>query len=360
MLYFLVSLKEIFFPFNLFRYITFRAAYALLTAFVLTLWLLPKFLRWVKRRGIKENVSRWVPERHRTKEGTPTAGGIIILISVVISVILWANLTNSFVWISLFTVVFLGLMGLWDDLKKTNSLEKKGLSAKMKLLSQLILAGVIFFSIRGSYPHEIASSTQFLFFKNLYIPMSYFYPIFMALVFLGSTNAVNLTDGLDGLAAGSTMAPLGVLMVVAYVAGHAKLSSYLNVLHIPQAAELTIFSAALLGSLMGFLWFNSYPAEVFMGDTGSQALGGALAIVAILTKEEFLFAVAGGLFVVEALSVILQVGYFRSSKGKRVFKRAPLHHHFEEIGWAEPKIVVRFWIASMAFSLLALSTLKIR
>ena len=342
-----MSLKELFFPFNLFRYITFRAAYALLTAFVLTLWLLPRFLRWVKKKGLNESVTRWVPERHRVKEGTPTAGGIIILISVFISVILWANLTNFFVWIALFTVILLGLMGFWDDLKKANSAEKKGLSARMKLLFQLVLAVLIFVVVRRSYPEGIASSTQFLFFKNLYIPMSYFYPVFMALVFLGTTNAVNLTDGLDGLAAGSTMAPLGVLMIVAYVAGHVKLSAYLNVLHIPQAAELTVFTAALLGTLMGFLWFNAYPAEVFMGDTGSQALGGALAIVAILTKQEFLLAVAGGLFVIEALSVILQVGYFRTSKGKRVFKKAPLHHHFELLGWSETQVVQRFWLVEL-------------
>lgn len=360
MLYFLVSLKEIFFPFNLFRYITFRAAYALLTAFVITLLVLPVFLRWMRKRGIGEAVSQWVPERHREKEGTPTAGGIVILASLFLSVILWANLKNTFVWVALFTVVSLGLMGFWDDMKKIKSSSREGLSAPIKLVVQLILATLVYLMVRRSYPSGLSSSTQFLFLKNLYIPMGYLYPIFMALVFLGSTNAVNLTDGLDGLAAGSTVAPLLVLMVVAYVAGHAKLSAYLNVLHIPQAGELTVFTAALLGSLMGFLWFNSYPAEVFMGDTGSQALGGALAIVAVLTKEEFLFAVAGGLFVIEALSVILQVGYYRSTRGKRIFKRAPLHHHFEEIGWAEPKIVVRFWIISAAFALLALSTLKIR
>lgn len=351
-------LKIIFSPFNIFRYITFRAAYAGLTAFIITFLLLPPFIRWVKKKGLREKISENTPLRHKGKEGTPTSGGIVLILSVVISVLLWANLTNRFIYVALLTTIWLGFWGYIDDLVKRNK-TKKGVSKKLKLFGQSILALGIFFFVRNFFAKEVATSTQILFFKNVFLGLGIFYIFFMFFVFVGATNAVNLTDGLDGLATGCALAPMGVFAIVSYVAGHKILSGYLNILYIPQAGELTIFASAFLGSLLGFLWYNAHPAEIFMGDTGSQALGGAFGILAILTKQEILLAVAGGIFVLEALSVIIQVLIFRT-KGKRFFRRAPLHHHFEEMGWPESRIVVRFWIISMIFGAIALSTLKIR
>jgi len=354
----LYPLKTIFSPLNIFRYITFRAAYAGVTAFVITFFLLPIFIKWVKKRGLVEKISDDTPKRHKGKEGTPTSGGMVLVLSVVISVLLWANLTNWFIYIALLTTIWLGFWGYVDDLIKRNK-NSRGISKKLKLLGQSLLALGIFIFVRNFFTKDIATSTQLLFFKNVFLGLGIFYVFFMFFVFVGVTNAVNLTDGLDGLATGCALAPMGVFAVVSYVAGHKILSGYLNILYIPQAGELTIFATAFLGSLLGFLWYNTYPAEIFMGDTGSQALGGAFGILAILTKQEILLAVAGGIFVLEAISVIIQVLIFRT-KGKRFFKRAPLHHHFEEIGWPESRIVVRFWIISMIFGAIALSTLKIR
>jgi len=277
-----------------------------------------------------------------------------------ISVFLWAIPWNPFVYLSLFVLLYLGILGYVDDRMKKRGHKKGGLSQKAKLLYQTILSVFVLFCIYRLYPTEYATSTQVLFFKNVFLELGVFYLLLVIFVFVGTTNAVNLTDGLDGLAAGASLPPMAVMLVVAYVTGHRILSNYLNILYIPGIGELSVFAGALIGALTGFLWFNSYPAEVFMGDTGSQALGGSLGILAILTKQEVLLAVAGGLLVIEALSVILQVAYFRSTGGKRIFKKAPLHHHFEEKGWAEPKIVVRFWIISLVFAIIAISTLKIR
>jgi phospho-N-acetylmuramoyl-pentapeptide-transferase len=351
-------LKSIFSPFNIFRYITFRAAYAGLTAFIITFLLTPLFIRWVKNRGLREKISEDTPKRHREKEGTPTSGGVVMVLSVVISVLLWANLTNYFIHIALLSTVWLSLWGYIDDIVKIRR-NNRGISKKLKLFGQSLLALGIFLFVKNSFSRDIATSTQLLFLKNVFLSLGIFYIFFMFFVFVGATNAVNLTDGLDGLATGCALAPMGVFTIVSYVSGHKILSKYLNILYIPQAGELTIFASAFLGALLGFLWYNAHPAEIFMGDTGSQALGGAFGILAILTKQEILLAVAGGIFVLEALSVIIQVFFFRT-KGKRVFKRAPLHHHFEEKGLPEPRIVVRFWIISMIFGAIALSTLKIR
>lgn len=354
----LYPLKEYFFGFNLFRYITFRAAYAGVTAFILTMVFIPIFIKWLKRKGLTEVISQWVPESHQKKGGTPTSGGVVMIIAVVISVLLWAKLTNPFIYMALFAIVWLGILGFIDDIRKKR--KGKGLSMKAKILWQLLLAGVIYFFVKYIFPSHLATSTQLLFIKNILLPLGVFYLFFMFLVFLGATNAVNLTDGLDGLAAGTALAPMAVFAVVSYITGHKILSHYLNIVFIPQSGELTIFATSFLGTLLGFLWYNTHPAEIFMGDTGSQALGGAFGILSILTKEELLLAIAGGVFVIETVSVILQIYYFKTTKGRRLFKKAPIHHHFEELGWPEAKIVVRFWIVSMIFGAIALSTLKIR
>lgn len=356
----LFPLRDKFFAFNIFRYISFRTFSAALTAFVLTLLLLPVFIKKMKNTGHTERISEHVPQGHKKKEGTVTSGGLVFLPVVLISVFLWAIPWNPFVYLSLFVLLYLGILGYVDDRMKKRGHKKGGLSQKAKLLYQTILSVFVLFCIYRLYPTEYATSTQVLFFKNVFLELGVFYLLLVIFVFVGTTNAVNLTDGLDGLAAGASLPPMAVMLVVAYVTGHRILSNYLNILYIPGIGELSVFAGALIGALTGFLWFNSYPAEVFMGDTGSQALGGSLGILAILTKQELLLAVAGGLLVIEALSVILQVAYFRSTGGKRIFKKAPLHHHFEEKGWAEPKIVVRFWIISLVFAIIAISTLKIR
>jgi phospho-N-acetylmuramoyl-pentapeptide-transferase len=365
MLYHLLTpLSENFILFNLFNYITFRAFLSGIIAFLIVFTLTPIFIKKFKefRERIKEDVPSW----HKKKEGTPTAGGIVMLFSVLISSLLLVRYDNPLVWISLFTITYMALIGFYDDYKKMTSKSKvDGLKVLPKLVLQSILAIVIFIFIIFYYPPQIATKTQLLFFKNIYIDFSIFYPIFIFFVFVGTANALNLTDGLDGLAGSCSIPPLITFLIVAYITSHIVLSKYLNILHIPQAGELTIICSSIIGALLGFLWYNSYPAEIFMGDTGSQMLGGAFGIIAILIKQEILLAIAGGLFVIEALSVIIQVSYFKWTKrkygqGKRIFKRAPIHHHFEEIGWQEPKIVARFLIISTLFSILALATLKIR
>jgi len=356
--HFLYPLKVHFFPFNVFRYITFRASYAALTSLLLTYFLMPIFIRFIKKRGITERIYEYLPETHKRKEGTPTAGGIVFLPAAIISVLLWANLKNPFVLMAIFSTTLLGLLGFVDDLMKVNG--KRGLSKKAKLFGQLILSLIVFFFAKANFPGKVAFSTQVLFFKNYFLYLGLIYIAFLMFVFVGVTNSVNLTDGLDGLAAGCALAPFGVFAVLAYVSGHKIISNYLNILFIPKAGELTIFATSFFGALLGFLWYNAYPAQIFMGDTGSQAVGGALGILAILTKQEILLAIAGGVFVIEALSVILQVIYFRTTGGKRFLRKAPLHHHYEEIGQPETKIVIRFWIVSFLLGVVALSTLKIR
>ncbi len=360
----LTPLADQFILFNLFKYITFRAFLAFLFSFIIVILLTPYFIK--KFRQLREKIKEDVPSWHKKKEGTPTAGGIIMLIGILISSLLCVRYDNPLVWISLFAILYMALIGFYDDYKKMISVGKvEGLKKLPKFILQSILAIIIYIFIIFYYPSEIATKTQFLFFKNIMLDFSFLYPIFIFFVFVGTANALNLTDGLDGLAASSSIPPLITFLVVSYITSHIVLSKYLNILHIPQAGELTIICSAVIGALLGFLWFNSYPAEIFMGDTGSQMLGGTFGIVAILIKQEILLAIAGALFVIETLSVIIQVGYFKWTKrkygkGRRIFKRAPLHHHFEEIGWEEPKIVARFLIISTLFSILALATLKIR
>jgi len=355
---FLSSLKEYNTIFNLFSYLTFRSALAFFFSFTLTYVLLGWFIKKYRTR-FYERISEDVPETHRKKEGTPSSGGIIFIPVAIISTLLWTKPVLEVI-LSITATLVMGAMGLFDDFSKLRRKDKKGgIRKTYKLLFQLGLG--ILFSFGALYIFgEKAFLTQFLFFKNFFINIGIFYFVFVALVIAGTSNAVNLTDGLDGLAAGVVIFPLAVLGLVAYIEGNFKLANYLNVLYIPNAGHLSVFASSLAGSLLAFLWYNSHPAEIFMGDTGSQALGGALASLAVLTKQEILLAIAGGVLVLETLSVALQIGYFKITKGKRIFKRAPLHHHFEELGWPESKIVIRFWIASILFSLLALITLKIR
>ncbi|NPA80157.1 MAG: phospho-N-acetylmuramoyl-pentapeptide-transferase [Thermotogae bacterium] len=354
----LESLRHVHIVFNLFSYLTFRAAVSFVVAFVMSYILLGVYIR---RFGssLYERISEDVPERHRKKEGTPSSGGLVFIPVALLTTLLFASPVPE-VLTAVFATAVMGAMGLADDLAKLRRRDKKGgLSKRVKLLFQLGL-GLIFALVALRIYGDKAFTTQLLFVKNYFIHMGWLYVLFVALVLAGTANGVNLTDGLDGLAAGVVIFPLVVFGIIAYVEGNVKFANYLNVLYIENAGQLVVFASAIAGSLVAFLWYNTHPAEVFMGDTGSQALGGALASLAILTKQEILLAVAGGVLVLETLSVALQIWYFRLTGGKRLFLMAPLHHHFEKLGWHENKIVVRFWIMSLLFSLLALATLKIR
>ena len=347
--------------FNLFRYITFRTMYASVTSFVLTVILLPPFIKKIRAAGLGEKINEYAPETHKEKEGTPTGGGIIFVISVVIATLLWANLENLYIYTAILVTVYLAIFGLIDDLAKIKGIgNHRGLPAWIKIVGHVILSFFVLFMIYKIFPEGIRTKTQILFFKNFLLDFKIFYILFVLVVFIGATNSVNLTDGLDGLAAGAAIPTFGVFLIVTYITGNKILSSYLHLLYFNGAGELSIFAGAFMGALLGFLWFNAHPADVFMGDTGSQSIGGALGILSILTKQEFLLAIAGFLFVIEALSVIIQCTYFRVTGGKRVFLRSPIHHHFELLGWDENKIVVRFWIISAIFAVIAISTLKIR
>ena len=351
----LYPLTPHFTPFNLFHYITFRAAMSALTSGILVLILMPVFIR---KFSLRERISEDVPGNHISKEGTPSSGGIVMLVGVIVASLLWAR-PQPLVGIALFSIVYMGLVGLVDDIIKRRGAKKRGMSKWWKLLFQFILSVGVVLGLAWAYPQG-AFLVQMPFAKDLLLNIGYFYVLFAMVLFVWTTNAVNLTDGLDGLAAGAALPVFGALAAIGYAAGHIKLSDYLAILYIPNAGELAVVAGSVLGALLGFLWFNAHPARVFMGDTGSQALGAAMAIIAILTKHEIVMVIAGGLFMVEALSVLIQVGYFRATRGRRVFLCAPIHHHYERKGWPESTIVTRFWIISAFFALLALSTLKIR
>ncbi|MFQ5906236.1 MAG: phospho-N-acetylmuramoyl-pentapeptide-transferase [bacterium] len=345
--------------FNIFRYITFRAAYGAVTALILAFIAGPSIIRRLKRLKISETISDDLPRRHKSKEGTPTMGGLIILLTLVVPVLLWADLTNRFIQLILITTVWLGAMGLTDDLLKFK--KGKGMGGRYKLLGQFALGLIVGLSlIHDPVKEGYATKTSLLFLKNYFLDFGWFYIPFLVLVIVGSSNAVNLADGLDGLAIGMVAIGFGAYAILAYVTGHAKISDYLNVLFLPGAGELSVFCLAAVGASLGFLWFNTNPAQIFMGDTGSLALGGAIGTAAVLIKHEMLLLIIGGVFVLEAVSVMLQVAYFKRTGGKRLFRMAPLHHHFEMLGLAEQKIVVRFWIVAILFGLIGLSTLKIR
>ena len=347
--------------FNLFRYITFRAGAACLTSLVIAFVLGPKVIRWLRsvQRG-GQPIRLDGPERHLIeKKGTPTMGGVLMLLAMGSSVLLWGNLGNGYVWAALLVTYGYGAVGVADDFLKLSRRNTKGVSARGKLAAQLVIgllaAAWISYLTRG----PLGTGLTIPVFKEVLIPFSYAFPLVGMVVMLGASNAVNLTDGLDGLAIVPTIIACAVFALIAYLVGNRVFADYLQLNPVPGVGELMVFLAALIGSGLGFLWFNAPPAAVFMGDTGSLALGGALGAVAVATKHEIVLAIVGGLFVVETVSVIVQVFWYRRT-GKRVFLMAPLHHHFEKKGWAEPTIVIRFWIISMILALVGLATLKIR
>ena len=360
---------------NVFHYITFRTAYASITALFLSLVLGPWVIRRLKDFQIGQYIREYGPQSHQAKAGTPTMGGVLIDLCIVIPTLLWADLSNVFVWLVLLVTLAFGMIGFWDDYQKIRRRNNLGLKASEKLLLQglvslvfgvvlMLLAADGLYSTDLTFPFFKRIHPDFLISRFLAHPWSYplaYLPffLFVILVLVGSTNAVNLTDGLDGLAIGCILISASGLTVLTYVAGNSVMSGYLVIEHLPRAGELTVFCGAMVGSSLGFLWYNAYPAEIFMGDVGSLSLGAAMASVAILIKQELLLPFLGGIFVVEALSVILQVGSFKL-RGKRVFRMAPLHHHFELLGWKESKIIARFWISALVFALFALTTLKLR
>ncbi|MBU0483532.1 MAG: phospho-N-acetylmuramoyl-pentapeptide-transferase [Proteobacteria bacterium] len=359
MLYHLLyPLHAYFGGFNVFRYITFRSIGATLTAFLLTLFLGAWFIRSLQRLQIGQVVRADGPKSHLSKGGIPTMGGLLILFAVIFSTLLWVDLTSRLIWLLMGVTVWFGMIGTYDDYRKIKKQNSKGLSARGKIILQIsgaLVAGIILASFS-----DFDSHLSFPFMKDFRPDLGWGYIVFAVLVVVGSSNAVNLTDGLDGLAAGPTVVTSSVYLLFSYLAGHVVLSSYLQIPFVQGAGELAVFCGALVGSSLGFLWFNAYPAQVFMGDVGSLSLGAALGMVAIIIKQEILLAIVGGIFVMEALSVILQVGFFKVSGGKRIFLMAPFHHHFEKKGWEEPKVVVRFWIISIVLGLTALATLKLR
>ncbi len=360
MLYLLLTpLKEQFSVLNVFRYITFRASYAAVTSLLLCFFLGPPLIRWLRRIGMKDNLRPYLEEAHQKKKGTPTMGGIIMLISITVSILLWADLSNRFILISLFSLLWLGAIGIVDDVLKVK--KNVGISAKTKLLGQFAL-GLVLGVILTLKPQVTGyeNMTSLLFLKNIFLNLGWFYIPFIIFVIVGTSNAVNITDGLDGLATGLIVVTAVGYAVLSYITGNVNMSEYLNILFINGSGELTILCVAIAGAALGFLWFNTNPAQVFMGDAGSLTLGGILAVTAILIKQEILLILLGGLFLIEVLSVISQVIYFKLTRGKRLFRMAPIHHHFEKIGWAEQKIVVRFWIIAILLALVGLSTLKIR
>jgi len=346
---------------NLFRYVTFRAAYAAVTAFLIAFLLGPPLIRFLKRKMVEEIIRDEVPRRHLDKAGTPSMGGLLILAAVIIPTLLWADITSRYVLAILLVTVALGAMGFVDDYLKLVVKKPLGLLARWKFFGQTVLALAIgLFVYLFPLDNGMTTWLTFPFLKNVAVDLGAFYILFVMITIVGSTNAVNLTDGLDGLAAGAMLFSGAAYAVMCYVVGHVNFSGYLQVMYVTGGAELTIYMAAMVGALLGFLWFNSYPAEVFMGDTGALALGGGIGTVAILIKQELLLVVVGGAFVVETLSVIIQVLYFKATGGRRVFKMSPLHHHYELKGLAEPKITVRFWLLSAICAVIGLSTLKIR
>ncbi len=355
---FIYPLHEYFTALNIFRYITFRTIYGSLTAFLICLLLGPFVIKGLRKMQIGQIIQTDGPKTHMGKQGTPTMGGILILFSIFMSTILWGNLTNHYVSILLLTVLLFGFIGFFDDYLMQVKKRNMGFTAKGKFAIQVIFGLVIGFLIYKC--PDFNTSLTIPFFKDFSPDLGIYYIPFACLVIVGTSNAVNLTDGLDGLAIAPYIVASVTYMFFAYVAGHTQFAEYLHVRHIASAGEITVICGILAGAGLGFLWFNAHPAQVFMGDSGSIPLGAILGTVAVVTKQEILLLIVGGLFVIEALSVIIQVSYFKITKGKRVFRMAPLHHHFELKGWHESKVIVRFWIIAIILALISLSTLKIR
>jgi len=362
-------------PFRIFHYVTFRTAFASLTALFTALIVGPLVIGRLRDFQIGQYIREEGPKAHQKKAGTPTMGGLLIVIAIIVPTLLWADLSNRFVWIAVFSTCAFAAIGFTDDYTKVTRRRNLGLTGRAKLGLQIATSIVIASTLIAMQTYNLYSTRLIVpFFKQFHPdlviqslernprlwPLAFLpFMAFVALVIVGSSNAVNLTDGLDGLAIGCTVIAAGALAVLTYVSGHATFATYLELQRMPQVAELTIFCGAMVGAAIGFLWYNAHPAEVFMGDVGSLALGGAIGTVAVIIKQELLLPFIGGVFVIEALSVILQVGSYKLRK-KRIFKMAPIHHHFELLGWSESKIIVRFWIASLVFALFALTTLKLR
>jgi phospho-N-acetylmuramoyl-pentapeptide-transferase len=377
MLYYLLYhvLQRYFSPLNVFRYITVRTVYASLTAMFLGLVFGPWLIQRLRDLQIGQYIREEGPQEHQKKAGTPTMGGVLIVLSTAVPTLLWADLTNPFILLSLFALIGFAIIGFIDDYAKVSKQRNLGLTAKKKIYFQVLVSLVVGISLLVLVTHY-AYSTRLMvpFLKRLQpdlvihslMKSPHFWPLaflpflaFVCVVIVGSSNAVNLTDGLDGLAIGCTVIAAGALTVLTYVSSNSRWATYLEIQYIPRVGELTVFCGALVGASLGFLWYNAHPAEIFMGDVGSLSLGGTLGTVAVIIKQEILLFFVGGIFVIEALSVILQVGSFKL-RGKRIFRMAPIHHHFELLGWSESKVIVRFWIAALVFALFALTTLKLR
>jgi phospho-N-acetylmuramoyl-pentapeptide-transferase len=356
----LVPLADDYQVFNLFRYLTFRTGGAVMTALVLSFVLGPRVIAWLRaqqREG--QPIRNDGPESHLAKKGTPTMGGLLILIALSISTVLWADMENGYVWAVLLVTAGFGLVGFADDYMKLRGRSSKGLSGKVKLVLQVAIGAAAAVAISRMTEAPLNHGLTIPFLKDVLVQLGWFFYPFAILVMVGASNAVNLTDGLDGLAIVPVMIAGACFALIAYLAGNAVFSQYLQIHHVAGAGELAVFCGALIGAGLGFLWFNAPPAMIFMGDTGSLSMGGALGAISVITKHELVLAIIGGLFVLETVSVIVQVASFKLT-GKRVFRMAPLHHHFEEKGWAEPTIVIRFWIIAVILALIGLSTLKLR
>jgi phospho-N-acetylmuramoyl-pentapeptide-transferase len=361
MLYLLFQLSDQLHALNLLRYITFRSGGAVVTALLISFVSGPRIIAWLKsKQGDGQPIRTDGPEQHLIrKKGTPTMGGFLILLALTVSTLLWADLSNPYVWIVLLMTVGFGLIGFFDDYKKLTRRSHHGLSGRVKLLIEIVLAAIACIILAFVMRQPIANTVAVPFAKNFLLNLSWFFVPFGVLVIAGASNAVNLTDGLDGLAIGPSLIAIGCFGFIAYVVGNAVFANYLQLHHVPRADELAVFCGAMVGAGLGFLWFNAPPASVFMGDTGSLSIGAALGTISIITKHELVLAIIGGLFVLEAISVIVQVASFKMT-GRRVFRMAPLHHHFEQKGWEEPTIVIRFWIIASILAIAGLATLKLR
>ena len=362
MLYLLLyPLADQFHAFNLFRYITFRSGGAVVTALLISFICGPSVIAWLKsKQGEGQPIRDDGPQSHLIrKKGTPTMGGFLILLALTTSTLLWADLANPYVWIALLVTVAFGLIGFLDDYRKLTRRSSRGVSVRMKLAMEFVTAAVACVVLAAIVHQPYANEVAVPFFKNALLNLGWFFVVFGVFVIVGASNSVNLTDGLDGLAIVPTMIAAGCFAFIAYMVGNATFAAYLQLYHIPHADELSVFCGAMIGAGLGFLWFNAPPAMVFMGDTGSLSLGGALGTISIITKHELVLAIIGGLFVLEAVSVIVQVASFKLT-GRRVFRMAPLHHHFEQKGWEEPTVVIRFWIIASILAIAGLATLKLR
>lgn len=346
---------------NLMTYISFRSGLAILFSMVLTMILGPyliRYLRLIQQNG--QPIREDGPTSHLTKAGTPTMGGLLIVFSSVLSTILFADLLNPYIWILLFVILAFTGIGFFDDYKKITKNNHKGISGKMKLLLQFSVSIIAFTAIIYVARHSYATYLAVPFFKNLLIDFGYFYFPFAMCVIIGSSNSVNLTDGLDGLAIGCMIIAISAFALISYIVGNVIYSNYLQVIFVPGSGEITILCVSIIGSSLGFLWYNAQPAEMFMGDTGSLSLGATLGTISVIVKHEIVLAIIGGVFVIEALSVIIQVYYFKMTGGRRIFLMAPIHHHFEKRGWPESKVVIRFWILAFVFAIIGIASLKLR